>query len=185
VPPALLDQLLDSAGDLFDGRLRVGTVLIEEIDPPGLERALHGLSDVDGPTVRAQAIACVVVIECELGGNPHLVPQWGERLANKRFIGERSIRLGGVEERHTEIDGSANERDTPRPRPPARHSWRSGPCSQARVPRPPGRCYQVLAFSSVVSLYLFTDAASPWYSASVTCAPQWGAPSVIERCVIK
>ena len=54
----LLDQVLHSAGDVFDRHVRVNPVLIEQVDDidlEPLERALDGLLDMLWPAVQARA----------------------------------------------------------------------------------------------------------------------------------
>ena len=53
---ALLDQLLDGAGDVFDRHVRVDAMLVEQIDTIGLQALQRGLDDganTLGPAVQA------------------------------------------------------------------------------------------------------------------------------------
>ena len=75
-----------------------------------LERRLHDLPDVLGPAVQARLLA-VLDLEPELGGDHHPVADGGEGLADQFLVRERAVHLGGVEERHPEIDGRADQRD--------------------------------------------------------------------------
>src|SRR5687768_6109661 len=56
------------------------------------------------------------VVMPELGRDDDLSLEWLERLADQRFVVERAIDLGGVEERHAAIDGLPKEGDHLLPR---------------------------------------------------------------------
>src|SRR4249919_2086992 len=112
---ALLDQVLDCSRNLFDRNVRIDTVLVEKVDgvdAQPLERGLGDLPDVFGPTVEpSAALPAGIDLEPELGGDHHLVTNGRERLAHQLLVRERTIDLGGVEERHAEIDGRADHAD--------------------------------------------------------------------------
>jgi hypothetical protein len=98
---ALCDQVLDRAGDLLDGRLGVHAVLVEELDPVGLqapERCFGDLSDVFRAAVEAPTLSRLRIdVEPEPGRDDHLVTTGGERFADEFFVDERAVDLGGVE----------------------------------------------------------------------------------------
>jgi hypothetical protein len=60
---------------------------------------------VDGPIPRC------LQIPAELGRNRDLIGHGLERLADELFVGERAVHLGGVEERHAQLDRSADQPD--------------------------------------------------------------------------
>jgi hypothetical protein len=107
---AFADQLLHRARDVFDGHLRVDAVLVEKVDridlePP--ERRLRHRADVLGPAVHGAGAE----LHAELGRDHDLAPDGRERLANQLFVRERTVRLGGVEEGDTMVDGRPDELD--------------------------------------------------------------------------
>ena len=118
-----VDELLDGAGDLLDGDVRVDTVLVEQVDRVGAQatqRALDGGADVVGPAGDAGLVAVLVEGEAELGGDDDLVADRLEGLADELLVVERTVDLGGVEEGHSAVDRGAQERDHLLP-------WRSRP----------------------------------------------------------
>ena len=50
-------------------------------------------------------------LEAELGRDHHLIANGRERFADELLVGERTVRLGGVEERDAAVDGRSNDRD--------------------------------------------------------------------------
>src|SRR5439155_21649535 len=112
----LVNQVLHCSCDVFDGHIRVNTVLIEEVDRVNLERleplerSFGDLLDVRWPTVQAP-LPAGFEFEPELCRDHHLIAQRGERFAYELFIGERAIGFCRVEERHAAFDGRANQRD--------------------------------------------------------------------------
>jgi hypothetical protein len=110
---ALLNQVLHRPCHILDWHVRVDTVLIEEINPIGLEslqgRLGHFLN-VLRPTIQP-ALPAGFEREPELGGDHHLITVRGESFLYKLFIGEWAISFGGVEERHAAVDGRTNQRD--------------------------------------------------------------------------
>jgi hypothetical protein len=89
-------------------------VLVEEIDPIGiqpLERGFHDLLDVLGPAVQASLLAVGVDVEPKLGGDHHLLADGRERLAHQLLVRERTVDFGGVEEGNPEVDGGPNDGD--------------------------------------------------------------------------
>lgn len=75
---ALGDQILDGAGDVFDGHLGINAVLIKQIDAIGAQTLQRGLghgADMFRAAV-GSAAACAgdqVYIEAELGGDDDLL----------------------------------------------------------------------------------------------------------------
>ncbi len=104
------DQILDRTGDLFHRHVGVDAVLIKQVDPIGsepLERSIGNLPDTFRPAVHPRQ--GVPILEAELGGNHHAIPDGGERLAHQFLVGERTIRFGGIEEGHAALERIADE----------------------------------------------------------------------------
>ena len=109
-----VDELLDGAGDVLDGDVRVDAVLVEQVDGVGAQppqRAVDGGADVLGPAGDAGLVAVLVEGEAELGGDDDLVADRLERLADELLVVERAVDLGGVEEGDAAVDRGAQERD--------------------------------------------------------------------------
>ena len=108
---AFVNQVFDRTGDVFDWHVRVDAVLVEEVDPIGLEplqRRLGHLANVRRPAVQPHQLA-VVELEAELGGDHDLVAHGTERLADHLFVRERSVDFGRVEKRHPALEGRADD----------------------------------------------------------------------------
>lgn len=106
---ALLNQLLDGACHIFDGHLRIDTVLVEQIDHVGLEslqRRLGDLLDVLWPAVEAGGCG---ELEAEFHGDHHLVSERSKGFAHELFIGERPVDFSGVEEGDSAIHGCGDD----------------------------------------------------------------------------
>ena len=98
---ALANQILHGAGDVLDRHVRVDAVLIEQIDPIGLEslqRRVGDLPNVLGPAVQPGLLAALE-LEAEFRRNHHLIANRAERFADDLFIRERAVGFGGIEER--------------------------------------------------------------------------------------
>src|SRR5581483_5192282 len=110
-----LDELFHRAGDIFDRDVGVDAVLVEEVDVVGAESPEHGvddLADVFGPAVEASPLAGGRIDrEPELRGDDHLVAHRGERFADKFFVDEGAVGLGGVEEGDPAVDGVTDQLD--------------------------------------------------------------------------
>ena len=108
---AFANQVFDRTGDVFDWHVGVDAVLVEEVDPIGLEplqRRLRHLTNVRRPAVQPSLLA-VVELEAELGGDHDLVAHWTKRLADQLFVRERSVGFGRVEERDAALEGRADD----------------------------------------------------------------------------
>ena len=71
---ACLNEVFDGPGSLFDGRVLVDAVLVEEVDGVGLqtlERSFDDLLDVVGTAVGCSPLAIIIRIglKTELGGD--------------------------------------------------------------------------------------------------------------------
>src|ERR1035441_848127 len=99
------NQLLDGPGDILDGRVRVNTMLEEEIDRFNIQSRQGSFDSFPNElrSARPRAISAFVG-EPELRGNDHLITHGRESLANQLFIREWSVDLSSVEERHSEIN---------------------------------------------------------------------------------
>ena len=113
---ALLDQFLHGTCHIFDGYVRVNTVLIKQVDHIDLEpfeRSFDSLLDVRGLAVqtrRTRPIIATAQIESELGRDHHLLAERSESFTNKFFVRIGAIDFGGVEERDAALDGGAEKR---------------------------------------------------------------------------
>ena len=76
---ARLDELLDGAGDVFDGNCRVDTMLVVEIDAIGAQaaqRAVDGATDAGGIAAEpARGDAVLLEREPELGGDDDVIAE--------------------------------------------------------------------------------------------------------------
>src|SRR5438270_4760878 len=104
---ALLDQLLHRSCNVFDGHIRIDTMLIEEIDHIGLkafERSLGNLLDVLWPAVQPcrrtlhRSVGLRRYIEAELGGDHYPIAHGSECLTNQLLVDVRPIDLRRIEE---------------------------------------------------------------------------------------
>src|SRR4051794_34842899 len=117
-----LDQLLDRAGDLLDGHLRVDPVLVEQVDGLGAQPAQRTLdrgADVLRPAGDAGLLTVLVKGEAELRRDDDAVADRLQRLADQLLVVERAVHLGRVEEGDATVDRRPEEGD---------HllAWRSG-----------------------------------------------------------
>ena len=100
---------LTVARDVLDGDVRVDAVLIEEIDPIGLEplqRCVGDFPDVRRPAIEPRLLAAFE-LEPELRGDDHLIAERRQRFADEFFVGERPVGFGGVEEGDATVDSAA------------------------------------------------------------------------------
>jgi hypothetical protein len=110
---ALLNQRLYGAGDLFDGNVRVDAVLIEQIDPVGLEplqRSLGHLSDVLRPAVET-GLPAPFDPEAELRRDDHPIADRRERFTDDLLVGVWAVDFRGVEEGDAVVNGGPDDRD--------------------------------------------------------------------------
>ena len=88
-------------------------MLIQQIDPIGLESGQRGvgdLPDVRGPAVEPRLLAALE-LEAKLGRNHHLIANRAERFPDELFIRERPVGFGGIEERDATVNRRADGRD--------------------------------------------------------------------------
>ena len=107
------DQLLDGARHLLDGHVGIDAVLVEEVDgvdPEPPERGLRDLPDVLRPAVEPSPPSGSIL-------NPNFVAmttcsaERRERLADELLVRERTVDLGGVEERDAAFDRRPDQGD--------------------------------------------------------------------------
>ena len=111
---ALVDEVLDGAGDVLDRDVRVDAVLVEQVDRVGaqsLQRALDAAADRLGAAVERARSDRTLQVEPELRRDHDLVADRLERLADELLVGERAVDLRGVEEGDAAVDGGADQRD--------------------------------------------------------------------------
>ena len=111
---ACLNEVLDGAGSVFDGRVGVDAVLIKEVNgvgPKTLERPLDDLLDMVRTAVKGCPLAVIVRIglETELGGDDHVFAEGRKCFADDLFVDVRAVDLGSVEERDATLDRGADE----------------------------------------------------------------------------
>jgi hypothetical protein len=71
--------------------------------PQALQRGIAGPPHILRPT-----------IDAELGGQHDFTPPAGDGLADQHLVGERSVRVGGVEEVDAQVEGPVDGGDTAR-----------------------------------------------------------------------
>ena len=124
---ALVDQVLDGAGDVLDRDVRVDAVLVEQVDrvgPQPLQRSLHASADRARGGCRARPVRRALQVEPELRRDHDLVADRLERLADELLVGERAVDLGGVEERDAAVDGGCGSaRSSPACPAAGRSAW--------------------------------------------------------------
>jgi hypothetical protein len=111
---ALLNQLLHSAGNVFDGHVQVDTMLVVEIDGVDLqafERALTSLLDVLGPAVERVPLSSIggIGFPAEFGSDDHFAAEGSKRFTDQLLIDERTVDFGGIEESNAAINGSVEQ----------------------------------------------------------------------------
>jgi hypothetical protein len=120
---ALFHQVLDGAGHVFDGHLRVDPVLVQQVDAVGaqaLEHALDGLLDVCRPAVQAgQALAGLEIdVPAELRCDHDPVAERRHAFAEYPLHLVRTVSLGRIVEGEAAVEGSPDDVEHFRP---ARH----------------------------------------------------------------
>lgn len=111
---ALLDQLLDGAGDLLDRHVGIDAMLVEQVDPVGAQppqRVLDARTDRLRAAVEPGLAAGAEEVEAELGRDHDLVADWFERLTDQLLVVERPVHLRGVEQGDTAFHRRPQPRD--------------------------------------------------------------------------
>jgi len=113
---ALGYQLPDRLSHILDRHVRVDAVLIEDIDTIGSRAPQGSFSDrLDvlrlAVQTGASGASLHVDVEAELCRNDNLVPDRAEHLADQFLVGEGTIGLGRIEQRHTALDRRVDQAD--------------------------------------------------------------------------
>ena len=111
---ALGDELCEGADGVLDRGVGVDTVLVVQVDAVGaepLQRPLKRGADVIRAAVQVVGTAAGVGDEAELGGEYDLVAAILDRPSDKLLVGERPVDLGGVDERHPQVERSMDGAD--------------------------------------------------------------------------
>ncbi len=94
-PPGLLDR---------HGRVdSVLVVQVDVLDPESLERGITGAPNVVRLTIDPDEGAVFKALISELGGEKYFLAPAGDRPADETLVGVRAVRVGGVKERHAQI----------------------------------------------------------------------------------
>jgi len=114
---ACLNQIFYCSGHIFDGDIRVGTVLVKKInafDPQTLERGIRYPLDLLRTAVDSEAGVGTlfgIMLPPELGGDHHLSLERFQCFAHQFLVRERSVYFRGVEERDATLDSFVKEID--------------------------------------------------------------------------
>src|SRR4029077_7142209 len=109
------DQVLQRAGDVLDGDVRIDAVLVEKIDVVRAEASQHRvryLFDVLRLAVEPSAEARRRInVKAELGRDHNLVADGRQRFPDQGFVGPRTVDLGSIKQGDAEVVGAANDAD--------------------------------------------------------------------------
>ena len=111
---ALLNQLLDGAGDILDRHTQIDAVLIEQVDrvdAKALQRRFGDFLDVLRPAVHVERRLAGTDVRPELRRDGHLPLERFQRLADELLVREGPVNLGGVEEREPLFNGCPDQLD--------------------------------------------------------------------------
>jgi hypothetical protein len=103
---ARLDQAFQGPPRVFDGHLSVDAMLVvqvDHVDTQPLKRRVARRAYVLWPTVDPDPGAIRVALVAELGGYNDLIPSSGNRGADEQLVGERTVHVGGVQQRDPEV----------------------------------------------------------------------------------
>ncbi|MNC39749.1 hypothetical protein D3C75_884210 [compost metagenome] len=109
---AFCDQILDSAGYIFNRHVGIDTMLVIEIDTiclQSLERFLDHLFDVLRAAVKTDG---AIDGETELAGDLHLVTKRLEGFAHQLFVGIGAVHFRCVEEGDSFVERRLKRLDT-------------------------------------------------------------------------
>ena len=142
---ALLNQFFHRTGYFLNRHTWINAVLIKKVNhigPEPFQRCIGHLFDVLGPAVQAHPLRASIRVELEpeLGGDDDPAAERSEGLAHQILVRERTVHLGGVEERHATLHGDPQERDHLRPVP--RRTVRE---AHPHAPEPESRHLEVAA----------------------------------------
>src|SRR5581483_2962291 len=106
------DEVLYCACHIFDGHIRIHTMLIEQIDRVGLQPLQRRMSYGSDPLrIAVGTLGGNSIFEAELGRDHDLVANWGQRVPYDLFVCKRTVCLSGIEKGDSAIVGSANDLD--------------------------------------------------------------------------
>ncbi len=111
---AFCDEIGERADRVLDGRVRVDTVLVVQIDdvhPEPPERRVACSPHVFRSAIDAEPASVRRSHVAELCRQNHLLPPSLNRPADKLFVGERPIHVGGIQEIDTELEGTVDRRN--------------------------------------------------------------------------
>src|SRR6476620_2704687 len=111
---ALLDKVLHSSSNIFNGNFVINPMLIEQIDDIGLQPLKRGLGNflnVLGPAVQCARLS-ISRIESELGRDDDIFTERLQRFADEFFVRERPIDLSGIEKSDASFDRRPNKGDS-------------------------------------------------------------------------
>src|SRR5215211_6740339 len=100
------DELLHCAPGLLYGNLGVYPMLKVEfnlIHSEPLQRVIAGLPHIIWLAVHTEEASVLASLVAELGGEGYLLAPVSNGLANELLVGEGAVRVGRVEEGHTQI----------------------------------------------------------------------------------
>src|SRR5438874_9021388 len=112
----ILNYILYSAGNLLNRNIQIDPVLIEQIDgidPQSLERSLCDLFDVFWSTIESASLPSIIGVglPSELRRDYNFPVKRSKRFAYQFFVEERTVYLGGIEERDTSLHGGVQQRN--------------------------------------------------------------------------
>src|SRR5439155_1607453 len=84
---------------------------VDGVDAQPLERRVAGGADVLRPAVHAPETAVRAAHIAELLGQRHLVAPACDGAADERFVRERAVHIGGVQEGDSQVEGPVNRGD--------------------------------------------------------------------------
>lgn len=108
------DQWLHRTGHLLDRHLGIDAVLIQQIDrlyPQALQRTFHRPANMLRTAVQHLLPRRLRQIETEFGGDDDPIAHRRQRFAQQLLVRERTINLGGIEERHPLVNRGADQFD--------------------------------------------------------------------------
>ncbi|GAB4927973.1 hypothetical protein MAHJHV47_24990 [Mycobacterium avium subsp. hominissuis] len=106
------DQFGQRSDGVFDRGLAVEAVLVVQVDAvrgQPAQRTIHGDTDIGGAAV--QAVAAGVRDQAELGGQHHPIAPPAQRPGQQFLVDVGAVHLGGVNQRHTQLDGAVHGAD--------------------------------------------------------------------------
>lgn len=109
---ASFDELFHRPGDIFDRNLAIDAMLVEEVDAIGaqtLQRRISNGADALRPAVLW--LRRVPIPETKFGGDDDLIPDGRKCLAEEFLVGEGTIGLGRIEERHALLERGTDQLD--------------------------------------------------------------------------